>query len=167
MSAAEERAAVVAFLDFDGVIASPRAHVAQHDQPERDTRWLDPIACKLVARLVGEHELTLVISSTWRSFGRERIARCLAPYGLDGALHNDWKTNEWPDGSRPAEIDDWLERNAHPPFIILDDDGFAWTGQQRAVWVQSCSYNAFNLSNFEQAKKLLAAIQRGEHREEG
>jgi len=149
-----EREAVIAFLDFDGVIASPRAWVAQSHISDRDTRWLDPISCRLVAKLVADHNLTLVISSTWRAFGRDRIARCLAPYGMDKALHDDWQTNQWPDGSRPSELTDWLERNGHPRFIILDDDGFAWTGEQRAVWTQSCSYNGFQMYNYDSIGRM-------------
>lgn len=146
---------LVAFLDFDGVISTPRAHMANHEQPERDIRWIDPVACKLIARLQKQHGFKIVISSTWRGFGRDRCAAVLAPYGLAEHLHEDWQTNHWPDGSRPAEIDDWLERNGEPPFIIFDDDAFAWTGRQRARWVQSCCYNGFQCHNFEEADRLL------------
>src|SRR3546814_10538871 len=101
---------LIAFLDFDGVISSPRAYVVQPELP-RDHRWIDPVSCKMIAKLQSDYGFQIVISSTWRGFGRDRCAAVLAPYGLDAALHDDWRTNHWPDGSRPSEIDDWLERN--------------------------------------------------------
>src|SRR3546814_982432 len=100
---------LIAFLDFDGVISSPRAYVVQPELP-RDHRWIDPVSCKMIAKLQSDYGFQIVISSTWRGFGRDRCAAVLAPYGLDAALHDDWRTNHWPDGSRPSEIDDWLER---------------------------------------------------------
>lgn len=157
--------AIVAFLDFDGVIASPRAWMAQEEIADRDTRWIDPLSCKLLTKLQRKYGFSIVVSSTWRAFGRDRCAAVLAPYGLDVHLHDDWATNHAPDGSRPAEIDDWLRRNGEPDFIIFDDDPFAWTGPQMARWVKSCSYNGFQCESFEQADKILRALSHKEQSE--
>lgn len=150
---------IIAFLDFDGVISSPRAHLV-NDTLDQDARWIDPISCLLIAKLQREFDFQIVISSTWRGFGFDRCASVLEPYGLHTSLHQDWKTCHWPDGSRQHEIDHWLEYHGEPPFIIFDDDAFAFTDRQREVWVQSCTYNGFQLHNYEEARRILTRLQK-------
>src|SRR3546814_4199734 len=65
---------LIAFLDFDGVISSPRAYVVQPELP-RDHRWIDPVSCKMIAKLQSDYGFQIVISSTWRGFGRDKIGR--------------------------------------------------------------------------------------------
>src|SRR3546814_16461560 len=78
---------LIAFLDFDGVISSPRAYVVQPELP-RDHRWIDPVSCKKIAKLQPDYGFQNLLSSTWRGFGRDRFDVVLAPYGLDAALHH-------------------------------------------------------------------------------
>jgi hypothetical protein len=149
----------VIFLDFDGVICSPRAYVAQTGM-DRPLRWADPISGAFVRRLVELTGAKIVVSSTWRHIPAD-ARQVLGQFGLLAHLHEDWKTNESPEGSRPWEIDDWLSRNGHPAFIILDDDMFAWTGPQRARWVHTDIHNGMMLADFEKAMELLKAKKGG------
>lgn len=144
---------LICFLDYDGVISSPRAQVATG-------WWIDPIATTLLRKLHGEFGFKIVVSSTWRLF-ETRARDVLKQAQLYEALHKDWRTNESPDGSRPAEIDDWLRRNGEPEFFILDDDGFAWTGRQHARWVKTDAENGILLHHYDQARKLIAQIREG------
>ena len=50
---------IVLFLDFDGVISTPRAKHATGE-------WIDPIATALLAKLQREQGFQIVVSSTWR-----------------------------------------------------------------------------------------------------
>lgn len=149
---------IIAFLDFDGVISSPRAFIVNEGM-DHDHRWMDPISLKLIAKLQRDHGFQLVISSTWRGIGRPRLAAILAPYGLDVALHDDYRTGKDPERNRSVEIADWLRAHGDPEYIILDDDGFEWTDEQRERWVQSCSLNGFLLANYELANELLKRIR--------
>ncbi len=151
-------APIIAFLDFDGVISSPRAFIVNEGM-DHDHRWMDPVSLKLIGKLQRDYGFQLVISSTWRGIGRPRLEAILAPYGLDSALHDDYRTGEDEDRNRSVEINDWLNRHGWPEYIILDDDGFEWSDEQRSRWVQSCSFNGFLLANYEQADKLLKTIR--------
>lgn len=138
---------MIIFLDFDGVISSPRAYVTQCDQEDFYLRWLDPIACKFLRRICEQFGAQFVISSTWRKFGFQScVEQSLGYYGLDKFVHEDWCTDDlWTRevdslDSRPMEIDAWLKKNSPTDYIILDDDSFRWTEHQKARWVRtSCA----------------------------
>lgn len=144
---------LICFLDYDGVISSPRAKVATG-------WWIDPIATGLLRKLQVEFGFKIVVSSTWRTF-QTRSQDVLKQAQLFETLHKDWRTNESPEGMRSAEIDDWLRRNGEPEFFILDDDGFAWTGRQLARWIQTDSENGILLHHYDQARKLIGQIREG------
>lgn len=141
----------IVFLDFDGVISTPRAKIATGE-------WIDPIATALLAKLQREFGFKIVISSTWRVM-QDRCLRALAPSGLVSALHADWRTNEDPEGARPREIDDWLARNGEPDFLILDDDQFAWTGRQVARWIHTHIYDGFLFEHYREMEAALTAAR--------
>lgn len=122
----------VLFLDFDGVIITPRSHLAL-TQLVRGQGGLmvepDPVALGLLHKL-GVAGVRFVVSSTWR-LNEARCLDWLSLHELRFHLHADWRT---PDLSRDAggiylspgrgrEIAAWLER--HPEvrsYRILDDD---------------------------------------------
>ncbi len=157
--AAPEDVKPVIFLDFDGVITSPRAFTAQEERWGRDNRelrWADPIACDLVGRLLAKHDAILVVSSTWRA----SLAQCsviLGRYDLDRYLHDDWRTGEDPQRHRGNEIQAWLDEHGSPPFIILDDDT-DMTPEQMPWLVATCSINGMMLADYDKADKLLAEL---------
>src|SRR6476469_8779291 len=119
---------MIIFLDFDGVISTTRAYAAQKHIDDFYLRWLDPVACELVRQLCEQFSLQIVVSSTWRQFGYDNVAKSLTPSGLVKFLHDDWCTHtrqfnsETSHADRPKQIDDWLARNGSPNYLILDDD---------------------------------------------
>lgn len=120
----------IVFLDFDGVVSTPRAHMARTDAPLPD-RWIDPIAVKLFNLLCEATDAAVVISSSWRLLydGRESFREMMLRNGFAAALHADWRT-ERIDGPRGDEVAEWLSR--HPEVTahaILDDESDFRDGQ--------------------------------------
>jgi hypothetical protein len=83
------------FLDIDGVLNSTRSHCAQAIDPalSRD-EWMyasiDPIAVKLINKLVAEHDIEIVLSTSHRPLlpmtifdngGPESAERMIQPHG--------------------------------------------------------------------------------------
>lgn len=113
----------VLFLDFDGVIITPRSHVALGRQSGLMVDP-DPVALGAV-RKVCDTGVRLVITSAWR-LNHERCRRFLEEQELAAYLHSDWctrKDNHEKGDSRGAQIGDWLAQ--HPEvrtYRIVDDD---------------------------------------------
>ena len=151
---------MILFLDFDGVISTNRAWLAQKDIDDFYLRWIDPIAVRMIADLCAQYNFQIVIISTWRKFGK---AECTTALGRANIyIHNDWRTEEiWPKGpngsagSRPAEIDDWLARNGNPDYLIIDDDSFNWTEEQAARWIKTDTCNGFSTENYEEVTNRM------------
>ncbi|MFZ3482045.1 HAD domain-containing protein [Sphingomonas sp. 3-13AW] len=117
--------AFVWFVDFDGVICTTRANMALG-------RFDDPVAFGLLGRILRDTDALMVVSSTRR--GRADMGtpnNCLdmlARYDLTSRLHPDWRTGDL--SSRSREIADWLSRNGHRPYGILDDERCDFTAEQ-------------------------------------
>jgi hypothetical protein len=146
----------ILFLDFDGVISTNRAYLANGVTGflHRDERWIDPIAVAMIADLCTKYNYQIVVTSTWRKFGK---ARCTTALGRANIwMHDDWCTKDlWATadskGSRPMEIDDWLGRHLEcENFLILDDDGFDWTPEQADRWIRTDTLNGFSTENYEE-----------------
>ena len=148
----------VIFLDFDGVICSPRAFVAQEVRwtGHSAIRWADPVACDLVLMLLTKHNASLVVSSTWRGMP-ERCHQVLNRYKLGLFLEDDWRTGEDPKRYRGNEVRAWLEAHGSPPFLILDDDS-DFDEDQMPFLVKTCGLNGMMLKDFEAADAILASF---------
>ena len=124
----------VIFLDIDGVLNSHRTAVAFQQMGYRE---MDPIAVRMLYRIVRCAEAHIVISSTWRLddqyvatiWGCLRHAgwpwnhTALLPLGecpiIDRTPSNNWGIGV----TRGHEIQDWLDANpSYDDYIILDDD---------------------------------------------
>lgn len=135
----------IIFLDFDGVIQTLRGCIASGKSFSKAPS--DPVLVELLRRAC-EAGARIVVSSTWRELGRMALDK-LEENGLADYLMTDWKTPiiELRDyvAARPAEIADWLSR--HPEcksYLILDDDEWKWTDEQREQWVKCCSRDGIN-----------------------
>lgn len=151
----------IMFLDFDGVISTHRALAANRYGCYADDRmrWIDPVAVGLIADLCARFNYQIVVTSTWRKFGKQVCTEALGIANI--WLHHDWLTDEiWPKGpnssagSRPAEIEDWLDRQrgfGEPvtDYVILDDDSFNWLPDQRERWIKTDGLNGFSAENYE------------------
>ncbi|PWC97726.1 HAD domain-containing protein [Azospirillum sp. TSO5] len=124
----------VIFLDIDGPMIPGRAYYLPENHGTLVTRF-DPVAVAMVLRLLHLAPAKLVISSTWRKHGRERLAAGLACNGICPAhLHDDWSTGPHFDGpsGRTREIRSWLKR--HPEvthYVAIDDEDVALNGAVR------------------------------------
>jgi hypothetical protein len=107
----------ILFLDMDGVMNNPGDYVA--GSPLLPPGPINAEALKLLQSFVVEHELEVVISSTWRfASNKEEMEGLL---GL--SLHEDWCTGDSPHSFRGDEVREWLTN--HPcddlQYVILDD----------------------------------------------
>ena len=115
----------IIFLDFDGVLNTEQyqAGLAVEGKTDKDA-WgplFAPCAVENLRRILEATDAAIVISSSWRYV-----------HNLD-SLRTMWTARELPGEildtlacgatyiSRGEEIDCWLERNAHPDYVIIDD----------------------------------------------
>jgi len=114
----------VIFLDFDGPMVPFRASVL--GWIDNRTERFDPVAVETVKRLADESGASIIISSSWRTCGYDRMVKILELNNIKKEyLHEDWATKDLVKHSmvdRPIEINEWLSR--HPEvddYIIIDD----------------------------------------------
>jgi hypothetical protein len=118
----------VIFLDIDGVLNSHRSAVAM-----QTFHTLDPIAVKMLFRIVTLAEAKIVISSTWRQDKQwlTTIWGALRQAGWPWVHTGFLPLGECPiidrtdvlPGVRGIEIQAWLDANPeYDDYIILDDD---------------------------------------------
>lgn len=117
----------VIFLDIDGVINSLRAQLALGGMPRspRPETWkyLDPVACKLVAAMAEKLDASVVLSSSWRILMKDYNAFYQATDIMIADATGSSRDN------RGEEISLWLKE--HPEvknYVIFDDDGRAEDG---------------------------------------
>jgi hypothetical protein len=114
----------VVFLDIDGPMIPGRAYCLPENHGKLVTRF-DPVAVAMVLRLLHLAPAKLVISSTWRKHGRERMAADLVRNGIcPSLLHEDWTTGDHRDGpfGRTLEILSWLDRHQEVTHYVAVDD---------------------------------------------
>lgn len=116
----------VLFLDVDGPMIPRRCYpLGQLPGEGGSMKRMDPVAVSVVVRICSLAKARIVVSSSWRIWGREK---CLAAFRENGIyhtlVHEDWATSHnLPGGAdRSTEIKDWLAR--HPEvttFAVLED----------------------------------------------
>jgi hypothetical protein len=126
--------------------------------------YLDPIACKLVERLITDFEAKVVISSTWRLTRSKRemyqLFRCAGHRIIAESLHERWATPtiKRPDLMRGHEIElslSEIENHEHvTSYVILDDDS-DMLGYQQPFFVQTDTYDGLGFMGFERARRIL------------
>lgn len=148
----------IIFLDFDGVLCTARQCVASGERGV--IAGLDPVALRFLDRICGEHDIKIVISSTWREIGERRrrtfyeifaAASCIS---LAKSIHEKWKTPTLPDGTRGHEIEKWLSENECEGYLILDDDP-DMLEYQKPFFVNTDSHNGILFEHYRQALKVL------------
>lgn len=145
----------VIFLDFDGVIVSPRAMVAF---PDRAIYGFDPVAIALLNRLCKETDAKVVVSSVWRI--SPDIEGILRAAGFTGWVHDDARTSDTlrnelsQGGRRGTEISNWLDRNPGYEYVILDDEVSDMQEHKERI-VHCDMYNGFMLEHWERATALF------------
>lgn len=127
--------------------------------------YLDPIACKLVERLIAEFSAKIVISSTWRLVCTKgeiyQLFRCAGHHILADAIHPRWATpNIRGNGKvRGHEIEASLSEIENHEYItdyaILDDDS-DMLDYQLPNFVKCDAYNGIGFLEFEKAREILS-----------
>lgn len=116
----------ILFLDIDGVLNSEE-HFKTRD-PHCDTdaqedflEWnLDPLAIKRLNRLVTEINPTIVLSSSWKTYGLDAVNKALIAKGFLSMIY--FSTRESVIGDRGAEIIDFVNKYNVQDYLVIDDD---------------------------------------------
>lgn len=152
----------VIFLDFDGVINIPTAkfeneHLAITCSHGRDERLNDPIGIGLLNALCLATKAEIVVSSSWRTAGIQRMRQLLYNSGLDKAVKIQGCTPYYLSYStqRGEEVKAYLrDRPAIKEYIILDDDS-DFNEEQKKRLVLCDHWYGFKLHEFIKASNLL------------
>ena len=150
----------IIFLDMDGVLCTYRATTAVREKGLMT--YLDPIAVKLIERLVVDCSATIVISSTWRRHKSKEqmkeVFKAAGAWAIADAFHTEWAT---PLGNlRGAEIDSWLTTAVNvrgeniEKYVILDDmDEFF--ADQHEFFVECNTHDGIGFKEYLRARYLL------------
>lgn len=124
----------IIFLDIDGVLNCEIAYVDRHEGREHDlieteSGEVSKRCVNLLNELTDDTNAKIVVSSTWRRDGLEKISASLKSAGVTGEIIG--VTGNGKAGTvRGNEIYTWIEENPeivgtcyeYKSFIILDDD---------------------------------------------
>lgn len=127
------------FLDIDGPLNTGRN---DYLDPDRYGHHFDDMAVNNLRRIVDQTGATIVISSTWRHLGLERLREIWADWMMPGEI-DGCTPGVWGDGrlfdTRGEEIQQWLLENTdgNYSYVVLDDmdDSEAVEGQLEC-WIR-------------------------------
>lgn len=113
----------VLFLDFDGVLTSDaytQKCVLEHRRENLfGIDWFDPECVAALRKIVDETGAVIVISSSWRELGLDKLIHLWNELDMPGELYGT--TPEWVLTKKEA-IRQWLSDNQYDTYVILDDD---------------------------------------------
>lgn len=139
----------IIFLDVDGVLDPLLKSLGSGN--------FSSIACGHISHmLIKEPSLRIVVSSSWRRWGLEKIREILQKNGIDPTkvISILEAKGGWAPENRHKQVKDWLE--SHPEikdYVVLDDyplDGF----EDRQVKMNG--YIGFTETDMENALKVLS-----------
>lgn len=126
----------VIFLDIDGVLNTTQTFIDIHNEYiENGIRRIeiDLNRLNLLKKIVDQTGAVIVLSSSWRSFGKmengiyiplnEKMVSLIKLFNEYGLSIYD-VTPKDVNGIRQNEIDMWLQDKNVESFIIIDDDSF-------------------------------------------
>jgi hypothetical protein len=143
------------YLDYDGVVLTSRAGIAQKAQSTDPIgrHADDPIAFGLLRRISMETGAAIVVTSTMRKVEKDVCIFYLEKHGLAPFLHEDLFTGDV--NSRAAEIEAHLDNNGRPPFIIIDDERNDFTAEQIKRLVHTDMHFGLGVYDYGRALRLL------------
>ena len=146
----------VLFLDIDGVLCTARSHHAYSSG--NLWQYLDPVACRLIFKILQSTGAKIVISSDWRHFHDKcSMESILMNAGFEiVSFHEDWLTPSKLSASRGQEIGIYLRD--HPEikkYAIVDDNADMLT-EQKPFFVQTDVVNGLTFQNYQDLMALLA-----------
>ena len=115
----------VIFADVDGPLSPIRCYVlGQLPGAGGSMKCMDPVAVATVVNLCRRSGARIVVSSSWRGWGKEKCLDLFARNGLGLELiHEDWATPHNAGAVRAGEIKDWLARHPEVTHYAVLDDG--------------------------------------------
>ena len=148
------------FLDIDGPLNTGRNDFLD---PDRYGHHFDDVAVRNLRWIVEETGAKIVVSSSWRHMGLERIRDIWERWGLPGDIvgctPGAWGSDRV-FSSRGEEIRQWLAENADTDdvYVILDDMGDQEAlEEQKGRWL---TVNAHTGISHEDATKAIAILMR-------
>lgn len=109
-------------LDIDGVLTSDawsRQCRAEHCPANLfGMDWFDPGCVEVLTLLVEKTGADIIISSSWRELGLDRLQHVWEVCGLPGKLAGT--TPEWI-LMKDKAIREWIRQNPQEAYVILDD----------------------------------------------
>lgn len=146
------------FLDFDGPLNTGRG---EYQDPDRYGHHFDDMAVRNLRRIVRETGAQIVVSSSWRHLGLQKIREIWANWGMPGEIVGS-TPGLWGDDrlfeTRGEEIQQWLEENAGEDyaFVIIDDmDNSEATEDQEDKWIQVDPHCGISYDDADYAIKIL------------
>ncbi len=137
----------IIFLDFDGVINPLTFHHGS---------GFSASACANVQMLLTkEANARIVVSSSWRRWGLEKIREILKENGIDHTkvIGITEERGGWTPEHRALQIKDWLEKHKEvKEFVILDDYPMP---KYEAHYVKCNGYVGFTQKDVEIALRIL------------
>ena len=150
------------FLDIDGPINTGRNDFYN---PEENGHPFDDMAVRQLRRIVDESGASIVISSSWRHMGLNRMKQIWKGWRLPGQIVGI-TPGIWGDGtyynSRGEEIRQWLSENACPPFsyVVIDDMGYDEAlDDQKDCWVTVNSHCGISEKDADKIIQILERIE--------
>lgn len=149
----------IIFLDFDGVVNSllPYKNKLRYYY-SKDNRVNNKQAIRLLNLLCKETKAKIVVSSTWRSDGLEKMREILFNSGLKAEVIGITPTLQYdPSNIRGDEIKTWIDNQDFKPekYVILDDD-MDFYEEQLGHLVKCDSAVGFTVQQYLIAKDLLS-----------
>lgn len=145
----------VLFLDIDGVLNS--GEYFRKAGLDRDTFPDGHLELEKIERINLFCELTgykIVLSSTWREFGKDECNEILKRNGLTFDLYDitpdltEKKGKIWTAKTRGDEIQAWIDKHKPDEYIIIDDDSDI---HQKDRFIQTNSEHGFTNEKFKEA----------------
>ena len=146
------------FLDFDGTLNTGRGEFMN---PDRYGHHFDNIAVRNLRRIVEKTGAQIVVSSSWRHLGLEKIREVWTSWGLPGEIVG-CTPGVWGDGrifdTRGEEIQQWLDENVVDDYayVVIDDmdDSEAIEGQEDN-WIEVDPHCGISYDDADYAIKVL------------
>lgn len=146
------------FLDFDGPLNTGRN---DYLDPDRYGHHFDDVAIRNLRRIIDRTGAGIVVSSSWRHLGLNRIQEIWKEWGMPGKIIG-CTPGLWGDGRlfncRGEEIQQWLEENTigDYKYVIIDDmdDSEAIEGQEE-IWIQVDPHCGISYEDAEIAISIL------------
>lgn len=114
----------IIFLDIDGVLVNRESLMKNSGLKAQG----HPACVEALNKIIKESHADIVISSTWRFDGLDKMRSLLGRWGVNGFVLdctpdlNRKEGNIWLSANRGQEIEAWTKEKNINSFVILDDD---------------------------------------------